>query len=142
MSADIPVRKEIRTDYVGEYVAYIYGDGHTETDPPGRPLYQEDIQRQRAQEVARSKAREAMAAARLRSQEANDIARENSLSALTAPQFEQLRQSLSLITRLASSATASGPERRRAVLRADTGGLLVGSQELTLFEGDQDGGVR
>lgn len=142
MSSEPPVRKEIRADYVGEYIAYIYGDGHTETDPPGRPLYQEDVQRQRAKEVARSRARAALAAARLRSQEANDIARENSLSALTAPQFEEFRKSQAAVTRLAGTATASGAAIRHVALNADLGGLLVGDDDATLFKGDVNGGLR
>lgn len=51
-----PVSEEVRTDYVGEYKAYIYADGHVETDPPGRPLSKEDRQRQRVLEYARANA--------------------------------------------------------------------------------------
>lgn len=51
-----PISTETRTDYVGEYRAYIYADGHVETDPPGRPLSKEDVQRKRVLAYARANA--------------------------------------------------------------------------------------
>ena len=51
-----PTSQETRTDYVGEYRAYIFADGHVETDPPGRPMSKEDMQRKRVLEYARANA--------------------------------------------------------------------------------------
>ncbi len=39
------IRTETRNDAVGNYSASIYSDGHVETDPVGRPIYKEDLQR-------------------------------------------------------------------------------------------------
>lgn len=47
-------RTEIRTDELGSYTAYIFDDGHVETDPPGRPLYRVDLQRKRRFEIQSS----------------------------------------------------------------------------------------
>jgi len=49
--------KETRTDYLGAYTAYIYPDGHVETDPPNRPTSQEDAQRARRRQLAQTLAR-------------------------------------------------------------------------------------
>jgi hypothetical protein len=45
MSATI-IKTEFRTDVAGTYLAHVFSDGHTETDPPNRPLSKEDLQRQ------------------------------------------------------------------------------------------------
>jgi hypothetical protein len=51
------MKTETRTDFVGPYTAYIYDDGHIETDPPGRPMSQEDAQRDRKRQIALTRAR-------------------------------------------------------------------------------------
>ena len=38
-----PIKKITKTDFVGTYTEYVYGDGHSETDPPGRPLTRDDV---------------------------------------------------------------------------------------------------
>lgn len=56
-----PILTVRATDYAGSYVAYTYADGHTETDPPGRPKFKEDVQRDRLIEVARTRTQAVLA---------------------------------------------------------------------------------
>lgn len=58
------MKRETRTDFVGTFVAYIYDDGHVETDPPGRPISREDAQRQRRLELTNLRPGDELAAAK------------------------------------------------------------------------------
>lgn len=58
------LREEIRTDYRGAYTAYLYADGHVETDPPGRPISKEDWQRHRLNQATAEKVARMTTAAR------------------------------------------------------------------------------
>jgi hypothetical protein len=89
-------KRETRTDAAGTYVAYTYADGHIETEPPGRPLYPEDIQRQRRRQAApvpTSGDREAAA------QDA------------TAASLVEFRSTCSILGTMSTTATAAKPTK-------------------------------
>ena len=127
------VRKETRTDYQGSYTAYIYADGHVETDPPGRPKSREDVQRERLAAAAGDRALRLLEA-----QQAElgvtgvvlptDVRRANrglaSLRVLTGPYHETLA-ALGQV-----SPTLRAPEGQATLLREtiDIGGLVVGDR--------------
>ena len=57
------MKSETRTDFVGTYTAYLFADGHVETDPPGRPQSREDAQRERRRQLATADPRRQLQAA-------------------------------------------------------------------------------
>jgi|GEM_PF-4412942 len=76
------VKTEFRTDAAGTYQAFIYDDGHTETDPIGRPKSKEDLQRE---------LRDAEALKRAKSTLANEHTRfTRTSSQLLAPTAQQI----------------------------------------------------
>lgn len=128
-----PIRTEIRTDYVGDYYAYVYSDGHVETDPPNRPLYKEDVQRLRRQELARTDALRQVAAEKMRVVEPGRArAREMLPLSGSADQLEQFRQTLTALRTTAGTNAASPATLEQLRLRADLGGELVGLERLAL----------
>ena len=62
MATTLLIKTETRQDYVGPYTAYIYADGHVETDPPNRPQSREDVQRARLATLAQQQTSAALAA--------------------------------------------------------------------------------
>jgi len=99
-------RTERRVDIVGPYTAYIFPDGHTETDPPGRPLLREDIQRLRRQQRAKVAATRMVASAAIRSGLGRVQARESSATLDTLDALENFRQSSKAASQLALTTAA------------------------------------
>lgn len=127
------LREEIRTDYAGSYTAYLYADGHVETDPPGRPTSREDSQRERLATAAGDRAQRLLEAQQAELGVAGvtlptNIRRASrglaSLRVLTGPYHE----TLAALGQLAP--TLRAPEGQAALLREsiDIGGLVVGDR--------------
>ena len=131
-SDNILIRSETRTDFLGEYIAYVYGDGHIETEPAGRPVTKEDFQRRRAVDLSQRSAREALASARIaRSTGRANLNREQAGAAATASVFDEMRKTLSTISVLVSSTVATPAAALGLTLTADVGGTLVDPKDLT-----------
>lgn len=132
------IKTEPRTDYVGSYTAYIYSDGHIETDPPGRPQSREDVQRQRLQEVSRLKARAMAQAQRTRHGVVASIApavtRETGHSIVPRVLLEPFHATLDAIAKLAPTARANTGMLDEASSRFSLGGELVGERAGTREE--------
>lgn len=122
------VSTETRTDAVGSYTAYVYSDGHIETDPAGRPTYKEDLQRQLASQLAKSNAGQYLQAASTAgvsqpTRVSFDLQASSGLRAV-APAYCEF---LSAASDFASTVGTS-PARRAEVLgTVDLGGELTGS---------------
>lgn len=127
--AESPLRTEVRTDAKGSYTAYVYADGHTETDPPNRPLSREDLQRQRLADFATTSALEAVEAAKAGRTGGSSSAVRQSRPAATlralAPSFMEGLASVQLIP-----ATMSMTEAQRTTLLTsfDLGSRVVGAK--------------
>jgi hypothetical protein len=132
------IKTEPRTDYAGSYIAYIYSDGHTETDPPGRPMSREDVQRQRLQEVSRLKAREMAQAQRSRHGVVSSIApavtRETGHSIVPRVLVQSFHETLDAIAALAPTARTNEGMLAEASGRYALGGELVGDRAGTREE--------
>jgi hypothetical protein len=123
--------KEIRTDAVGEYVAYIYADGHTETEPPGRPLSREDVQRQRLTDFARRQAKRALQAsqsAKTTGSPKQSIVRENRVTMAPRVLNENFAMTLSTLQVMAQTLQAPEDQRENLIRNADLGGDVVGDR--------------
>jgi hypothetical protein len=96
------VSKETRTDFVGTYTAYIYPDGHTETDPPGRPMTREDVQRQRLRQASTDQARKIMAASQVgTSSDTLSTRREKRLTAIPQTLTQEFHDTMQAMGQLA-----------------------------------------
>lgn len=120
------IRKETRTDFVGSYTAYIYADGHVETDPINRPQSREDVQRaRRGQAAARSQAQRQLEAER--SNEgvpSTSVARDLALATSSRSLTEPYHAAIEALTNAADT-VASQPQQLSAVVGSfDLGGTL------------------
>lgn len=125
--ADIPIATETRTDAKGSYTAYIYADGHTETNPPGRPLSKQDLQRQRFADFATTNALEAVESAQAgRTGGSQAAVRQSrpvaSLRALT-PSFHE---GLALVQLVPKTMCMSPAQREDLLTNYDLGGRVIG----------------
>lgn len=129
--ADRPIKVERATDYLGNYVAYTYADGHVETDPPGRPQFKEDAQRNRKIEVARERATAILAAERSKFGTGEiplpgNILRENanivSGQLLIRPYLDQLRK----LQNVAETSSAPRGQALNLINTVPIGGKVVG----------------
>lgn len=130
------LREEIRTDAAGNYTAYVYADGHTETNPPGRPLSKEDLQRQRLQAASKADARTAVAAARTTTGSKTTAAsrRESAAGAgprQLMPQFQAFQAALSTMVVTATTPAFAGGLRDDLLDQVHTG-TPAGEDELRL----------
>lgn len=127
-----PIKTVKSTDYTGNYLAYIFADGHIETDPPNRPKFKEDAQRDRKIEVSRDRAQAILAAERSK-YGLNDgslpgsVIRENSDtvtgSVVLRPYLEQLRK----LSDTAETFTAAAGLIDSLVTTVPIGGKVVGN---------------
>jgi hypothetical protein len=133
------IKQEFRTDAAGMYIAYVYDDGHTETDPIGRPLSKEDLQR---------KMRDDEALARAKSTLVNERARVTGRGALgSSPNAQQIARAEfdiiagGLLTRdfndmvrklseFAPTATATSAQVDTVVGTVSLGGEVVGGNAI------------
>lgn len=124
------VQTGIRTDYEGNYKAYVYSDGHVETDPPGRPLFKEDAQRRLLAQKAVADAPAFLKIARAAEAQAArpQLQADNRHAANTrvmAPAFHDSLAGLSAAT----DTFASSPTYRASVInQIDLGGVVVGDR--------------
>lgn len=126
-----PIKTIKSNDYVGDYISYIFADGHIETDPPNRPKFKEDVQRSRKVEVARQRAQAILAAERSKYGFNNvvlpdSVVRENANvvtgSVILRPYLEQLRK----LSDTADTFTASRGLIESLVTTVPIGGKVVG----------------
>lgn len=118
--------KETRTDFVGPYTAYIYADGHVETDPPNRPLSREDVQRQRRGQVAaQSKAQRQLEAERSNEGVPSvSVARDLSLATASRSLVEPFHAAIEALTEAADT-IATPPDQLAALAGSfDLGGTI------------------
>lgn len=126
------LRIDERTDFLGTYVAYTYTDGHVETDPPDRPVYKEDYQRQRSVELAQQNTSAAIAAARLaRTTGKAGLNREQAAASATADLLDNMRQTLQTLGTLIQASVTPEGIRDTLVSSVDMGGPLIGAFETT-----------
>jgi hypothetical protein len=129
------LRTETRTDYLGDYVAYIYSDGHVESDPVDRPVYKEDYLRKRTIELSKKNSREALAAARLaRTSANNNLNREQTAFVATAGILDEFRRTQSVLGLLVDAAVADRLTKEALTDEVDTGGDLIGDRSAVSFE--------
>jgi len=127
MSSGTLIRIETRTDFLGEYTAYVYGDGHVETEPSDRPVTKEDYQRRRAADLSQKNAREALASARIaRSTSRANLNRDQAASAATAGLFDEMRKTLSAINLMAQTTGAPSSDTDTVINTVSVGGQIVG----------------
>ena len=124
------VKTETRNDYEGDYKAYLYSDGHIETDPPGRPLFKEDAQRRLLGQRAVADAPRFLKTARASEAQAErpHLQADNRHAAnarVMAPAFHDSLAGLSAVT---STFTASPLYRAAVVGQVDLGGVVVGDR--------------
>ncbi|HSW50415.1 MAG TPA: hypothetical protein VLH09_09585 [Bryobacteraceae bacterium] len=135
------VRTENRTDYAGAYTAYIYSDGHVETDPPGRPQSREDTQRLRLQDASRSKALQLAQAQRARhglaGSTAPAVVRENAASIVPRVLLEPFHEALDAMAALAPTARTNPGMMKEVADRYSLGGPIVGDRAGTREENVQ-----
>ena len=121
------VRKVTRTDFVGNYVAYIFADGHVETDPPGRPLFREDVQRQRRKEFALRQARRLLETERAKgSPSSRRVGREANRVVAGRVFNRNFHNTLHAISRIADTAASPPNMVDQLVGSFDLGGVVVG----------------
>jgi hypothetical protein len=125
-----PYKIETREDYVGQYTAYIYPDGHVESDPPERPKTQEDVQRDRRVAATRQRALLMLAAdrARLGLDASTPKALIQSNVAVTPGKalFANYHRLLHLISTVSGTATSFPGETSSLLTTVGLGGFLVG----------------
>lgn len=118
------LRQEIHTDAAGTYTAYVYADGHTETNPPGRPMSREDMQRERISTVAAERAKQAISAARASDTQAEPQRRESAATAGGRLLFSPAREYAHAVSTLVVTATtpqSKGGQRDSLIAQVYTG---------------------
>lgn len=125
--AESPSRTETRTDVQGSYTVYVYSDGHEETDPAGRPVSLEDLQRKRLAEHATTNALSAVESAVAGAAGTSDASiRQNrpaaTLRALTAP----FHVGLELAQMVPRTMGITRAQREDMLSSFDLGGPVVG----------------
>lgn len=131
--AEKPIRVETRTDYVGTYTAYIYADGHVETDPANRPQNREDAQRNRRKEYARKYGRRVMEVERTREgvstvSTPHHVRRESTLGVTARTFNEPFHHTLEAFANVANTLRAPVGSIRSLISTADIGGPLVSEE--------------
>ena len=125
--AESPTSTEVRTDVKGTYTAYLYADGHVETDPPGRPVSREDLQRQRLADFATTNALESVEASKAGRTGGSASAVRQSRPAATlralVPTFMEGLASAQLIPK---TMVMSEAQRTELLNTFDLGGRVVG----------------
>jgi len=129
--AEQPYRKETRVDYIGPYTAYIYADGHIETEPPQRPMSKEDVQRTRRVSATQKRAVAMLAAerAKIGLTSANTpaaIIRLNADSVTGRIFFDQYQALLHRISVTACSASSFQGYAKTLLNTVSLGGRVVG----------------
>lgn len=124
------IKTETRNDYLGAYTAYVYSDNHVETDPPARPRFKEDAQRQLLGQQAVANAPAFLKIARgAESQPARPAlqadGRHASNTRVVAPAFADSLAGMSAVT---ATFTASKVYRQSVVSQIDLGGVVVGGR--------------
>ncbi|MFA6132476.1 MAG: hypothetical protein WC869_00515 [Phycisphaerae bacterium] len=124
------IKTEIRNDYIGQFTAYVYSDNHVETDPPGRPLFKEDAQRQLLGQKAVANAPAFLKIARGAESQPDRPAlqadgRHASNTRVMAPAFADSIAGLSAVT---ATFTSSKTYRESLVSQVDLGGVVVGDR--------------
>jgi len=130
--AERPYRKEIRVDYIGPYTAYVYADGHVETEPPQRPMSKEDVQRTRRVDVTQNRAIAMLSSerAKLGLVTANTpaaIVRQNADSVTGKILFDQFQALLHGISDVAQTATTFAGYADTLLNTVSLGGRVVGA---------------
>jgi hypothetical protein len=124
------IKTETRNDYIGAYTAYVYSDNHVETDPPARPKFKEDAQRQLLAQQAVANAPKFLKIARAAEAQPDRPAlqadgRHAANTRVVSPAFADSLAGLSAVTAtFASSATY----RQSVVSRIDLGGFVQGDR--------------
>lgn len=125
------VRAETRRDFLGEYVAYVYADGHVETDPPHRPVYREDVIRRRAAQIAAKQPDAAVAAQRAAKSASNLESRiERARQMVLLDSLAEFRATLTAVQTLVAATIASREELLELLSNIDIGGELRSAEEL------------
>jgi hypothetical protein len=126
------VQTQTRQDYVGTYTAYIYADGHVETDPAGRPQSQEDVQRARLLQLAQQNASTALSATKaaqgINANTPAAIVQQNLAVApglIAFPNFESVLHSIETV---AASATCFSAEVNSLLYNVPLGGNVENSE--------------
>lgn len=127
------VRQETRQDAAGSYIAYVYADGHVETDPAGRPLTKEDLQRQRRTEIAQAQTLQALAADRARFGivlEPNAVQRDKAVTVSAKVATKDYSTFLHAVSELSGTSTTpamKGGPVDQALTSVSIGGDVVGA---------------
>lgn len=122
------IKTETRNDYEGDYKAYVYSDGHVETDPPGRPLFKEDAQRRQLAQRAVADAPRFLKTARAAEAQSErpHLQAENRHAANTRVSEPAFHDSLAGLAAVTATFTSSPIYRRAVISQADLGGVVVG----------------
>ncbi len=124
-------KKETRTDYAGTYTAYIYSDGHIETDPPHRPTSKEDAQRQRRVDAMKKRAIAILAserAAKGLSTLPVNVKRENLDTVAGKVLLSNYHDVLHKISEIAPTSTAADGSIQTLRTQVGLGGKVVGKR--------------
>lgn len=128
-----PMSTEVRSDYVGNYTAYLYADGHVETDPPGRPLAKEDVRRQRLREASRQLSQKLLQAQRTRVSRGSDtpaaIRRENSAAVTSRTLTSYFHETVDALSSTGRMARAPGGQLEQLSKAVSLGGEVVGTRK-------------
>lgn len=125
--AESPTSTEVRTDAKGEYTAYLYADGHIETDPPNRPLSREDLQRQRLADFATTNALEAVEAAKAgRTGSSSSSVRQSRPAATLRALVPSFMEGMASVQLVPKTMTMTEAQRVELINSYDLGGRVVG----------------
>jgi len=133
-----PYKKETRQDYVGTYTAYLYADGHIETEPPNRPQSKEDVQRKRRVAMTKQKAVAMLAAERARlgtsSSTPASVVQQNATVTPGTVFYAQYNALLHKISQLSGTATSFMDQVGSLLYTVGLGGYIIGDKAGVLPE--------
>lgn len=133
--SDTLIRTETRTDFLGEYTAYIYSDGHVETDPNDRPVSKEDYQRRRANSLAAADTATAVTSARIANATGRDhLNRDQAASSATAGLLDEVRKTLKAVGTLIETTAAPVDQVQSLIETVPLGGTLVSDVDTLVFD--------
>ena len=127
-----PIKTEIRTDYAGTYTAFIYADGHTETEPPGRPLSREDMQRERLKDASKAQAKNVLESRRARlglSGTPQEVVRDNTPAASNRRLISPFARTINTMSEVASTFRTPPQQLQTLSQEAGLGGFVEGERQ-------------
>ena len=120
----VALRTEIRTDASGSYTAIVFDDGHIETDPPGRPLFKEDLRRKALSDAALANGASFLRAANAAGDSTSADRQAAASGRAIAPGFHD---TLAALAELATTFTSTPAMRKFLIGNVDLGGPVQGA---------------